>query len=201
MVKFWKIFYILLFVANLLYWISNDEVKRPNGELIQEHIVYRPLEPVASEEKDFIIIRKGLYEISGRVLSVNQFYFDDLSEISPTDVILGWSKMSDNQFLNDLDLRQWGREHFIKIAGSSKQLTSMNIRMNSSRNHLVILDKQTKKEARDLMVGELITIKGYLVDIQSKSKKRSWKTSEELSDFGENSGEIILVDLIEKMNP
>ncbi len=77
----------------------------------------------------------------------------------------------------------------IKITSYLKDVTAQNIQLNNSRNHLIILDKYNLKISKNLKVGQLIVIKGYLVDILKD--KYMWKTSYSINDIGETSGEII----------
>jgi hypothetical protein len=49
------------------------------------------------------------FSLTARVLSCDDYRCDAESDLSPTDLALGWGRMSDSTVLRDIDISQSGR--------------------------------------------------------------------------------------------
>src|SRR5690349_4199431 len=49
------------------------------------------------------------FSLTARVLSRDDYHFDAESDLSPTDLALGWGRMSDSAILRNIDIDQGGR--------------------------------------------------------------------------------------------
>ena len=79
--------------------------------------VSAPAEPVQTSVKstvyipfgDYTIVPLAKFSIKARVLSKENYHFGRESEVSPTDLALGWGRMSDESVLKNIDISQSGR--------------------------------------------------------------------------------------------
>lgn len=203
----WRIVVVLSFVAvgvffyqkfvgkipvpKFLDYVWEDpEVRYKNGTLIrsipgQKSGAIRPFDfegykirPVAS------------FAMKGRVLSKEEYMFDEKSDISPYDIVLGWQIMSDQNFSDMIDVSQGFRTFHIDYNNPRIKAKSMVQQM--ANLHIIPADELITDRIDDLVKGDIVLLKGYLVNVYGEDGF-SWKTSLARDDFGENSGEVVFV--------
>ena len=102
-----------LSVAFAGWWLSppiHFAHARESGVLVAEAPVQRDLGHAAAFRiKDFTITPLADFSITARVLSRADYRFDPSAALSPTDLALGWKRMSDSAVLAKLDIEQSSR--------------------------------------------------------------------------------------------
>ncbi|CAN0601435.1 unnamed protein product [Ectocarpus sp. 12 AP-2014] len=135
------------------------------------------------------------FEIEAKILSKKEYRDGRESNIAPVDLALGWGAMASEQLLSKLSVTQQGR--FASISYSSDDVISRNeIIQNSSNMHMVPISRDVKKALLSVKPGQVVQIKGYLVNIRHTDGWR-WRTSTTRTDEGNGACEIILVQSIE----
>lgn len=152
-----------------------------------------PEEMVAFDRNGYTIVARDKFELHGVVLGRKDYVSDRAAELSPMDLAIGWGVMSDPTFLKPLTIRQSNRFYFYRWPEEVEGLQAAKISFNSSNMHMVPLNENVARSLKDIRPGEIVHIKGYLIDV-SASDGWSWQTSRTRFDTGAGACEIVLVE-------
>jgi hypothetical protein len=169
--------------------------------------------------KSFEMIPVADYEIRGKVLAIKH-YLD--APFDPLDLGLGWGQLSDYKILRELkfnhvhqgdarllgvDWKNWPNfdketppeiESFIRKAQTERQASEL-LFSQFSNNHLIPANAVIKKQLFNLKRGEIVTLRGHLVNVTSQDGGR-WFTSTSRTDMqrgtGQGACEIMWVDSV-----
>lgn len=185
------IFIIILLFGSYFYWTTRPVTHGPG--------VVAPSEPSQREALGFGIetINYKTYDIKplaeidieARVLSKKK-YSDQYAEVLPYDFVLGWGPMSDERNLDKILIRQSDR--FFEWEMITRPIPRPQMIRHSANAHLAPSDQTILGQLRDVRLGQVVRIKGYLVKIDSES---GWsiKSSLERDDYGKKGSEVIWI--------
>ena len=111
------------------------------------------------------------------------------------DVAFGWGKMSDEAVLARIDVSQSGRFYYWRYEGSPP-IPHREIELSSANMHLIPATKAIEKKLKNLRPGNVVALKGYLVDVQGEGGFR-WKSSLTREDTGGGACELVWVEELE----
>ncbi len=194
----WILFLLLLGAAFFL-WPSGKHY--PPGILIPASPQLDKVENVPSwsyqsREKKFTITPRARYALQARVLSINKEYDD--SRIGPVDIVVGWGEMSDQKVLDQIKIWQDNTRHWYCAPRERNWPIPLDeIALHAVNTHIIPADLQIEKQVKAVHRGDLIKIRGYLVDVSSDGGF-NWRTSVDPSGFGEHSCKIIWVESLER---
>lgn len=146
----------------------------------------------------FTLAPRAKFSMSGRVLSREDYQLDDLAPIAPTDLALGWGRMSDNAVLDKIRISQsnrfyfWYTDHF--------PIPRHEIEESSANMHMIPANDNAARELRDVRPGEVVHFDGFLVDV-SRDDGWHWNTSLTREDTGAGGCEIVLVEDLTEEKP
>lgn len=143
---------------------------------------------------DYQITKRARFEIEARVLSTENYYLSREADLSPIDLALGWGVMSDQGLLELLDISQSGRWYHWRYEGSIP-VSDQQIISNSANMHMIPATELVEQSLMKLRQGDLISLRGYLVDVDHHSGWR-WRTSMSRTDTGGGACEIVYVESI-----
>lgn len=190
-----KFLVLLLIVAAVLAY-NNWRLRpivHPPGVLVSVAPVQRNLrQPETFRLEDFTITRRATFDIQARVLSRETYFWGNESELSPIDLALGWGRMSDQAVLDQISVRQGRRWYYTRYA-LPPPIPEQEIIRSSANMHMIPADSSVERSLKKLRRGDVIRIKGYLVDINQASGW-SWRTSLTREDTGQGACEIIYVE-------
>lgn len=131
-----------------------------------EKILY----PNAIETENFIINPK--FEISGtvRVIAKNRYWFEHMSSISPFDLLLSWDRMSDEDLLTRMLVNIEDRSYEVQMTKPPYQ--QGNIHQHLLMTHVIPATEQIHDKISSLRRGQLISVSGYIVDIENRYGNR-----------------------------
>ncbi len=155
-------------------------------------------QPIKSTDVDSAIIPMGEYQIrplarfslDARVLSVEGYFMDKGSDVSPVDFALGWGRMSDLSILDSFYIRQGGR--FFYWVTSEFPIPRKEVETHASNMHIIPADERVAKMLRLIDRRDIIHLDGYLVEVRSIDGFR-WSSSLTRGDTGNGACEIVLV--------
>ena len=190
---------LLIFsIAVLAYLVIRDwekePITHPPGILTNGTPLQVDVQASSFGMDDYQITKKARFEIHARVLSTEQYYLNREADLSPIDLALGWGVMSDQSLLEQLDISQssrwcrWGYEGSIPV--SDQQIIS-----SSGNMHMIPATASVERSIMKLREGDLVTLQGYLVDVDHQSGWR-WRTSMTRTDTGAGACEIVYVESI-----
>ena len=189
--------YILIIsVVVLGYLFIQDRGMQPvvhsPGILVQEKPVQVDLEPSGFMLDDFQVTRKARFEIRARVLSTEPYYMRKEGDLSPIDLALGWGVMSDQAVLDQIDISQSSRWYRTRYE-LPPPVPEQQIISSSSNMHMIPARKDIARSLKKLRQGDIITLRGYLVDVDHDSGWY-WRTSMSRTDTGSGACEIVYVE-------
>lgn len=186
------IFFILLMIAGGYYfWNSRPVVHGPG--------VVAPNEPVQEQaygvqKIDFNNLKLSPFakiDIEARVLSKKRYYDDKEANFAPYDIVVGWGPMSDERNLDQILVKQSDRYYYWEMIQPS--ISIGEIRTHSANIRFIASDEDESKELADIRIGQIIRVKGYLVDVKSGE---GWtiKSSSNRTDSGKEASEIVWIN-------
>ena len=115
---------------------------------------------------DYTIIPLRKIESKARVIDHKRYFFDAKSSYSPSDILVGWGDLSDERNLDHLHFSISNR--MADIDFSRPPLPITQIYQQTAFWHLVPSNEAIDKEIKKIKKGNLVTIKGFIVDVESE---------------------------------
>jgi len=129
------------------------------------------------------------YRIAARVLSRERYWMGWSSDIAPVDLALGWGEVSDPAIDEHIDWYQGMRWYFWKW-DASLTLDNGDISRQSANTHIVPANNNLKRALLAVDEGDVIQLRGYLVNITGPNGER-WKSSLSRNDTAGGSCELL----------
>ena len=191
MKQFWFIGALLFGV----YFWSGRDIARPGGVLVPEEPAQRQVYTSRLREKNgYQIALLASFDIRARVIAVERYRFDRGAALSPVDLALGWGPMSNGDILRQISFSQGGR--FYSWWAQNYPVPRNVIESHSANMHMIPADDDIERRLKSTRAGNLVHIKGYLVEAMDKDGFR-WKSSLSRSDTGAGACELIWVESLE----
>lgn len=143
---------------------------------------------------EFTIRPRARIEATVRVLGREAYRFDALATVVPLDLAVGWGPMSDSAILDALDLSQSAR--FLTWRAERFPIPEPEINRHAANWHVLPADDRVRRTLARLRVGELVHVRGLLVDLDSPATGRV-STSLSREDRGAGACEIVWVEEVE----
>jgi hypothetical protein len=181
-------------------WLAVDHfvfarpIPRGPGVIAAKEPVQQLLErdaPVFAKD-GFRVAALATFELEARVLRSKSYCCSGPDRLAPVDVAFGWGKMSDEAVLAWIDVSQSGRFYFWRYEGAPP-IPHREIELSSANMHLIPATKRIEKKLKNLRPGNVVTLKGYLVDVQGEGGFR-WRSSLTREDTGNGACEVIWVE-------
>ena len=188
---------VLVLLAGMAYrdW-SLREIEYPPGVLVTEAPKQVDVRGVASVTMDeYELTPRAEFEIRARVLSRKNYRWGSEADLSPVDLALGWGVMSDQAVIDRMEISQGSRWYYTRYELPAP-VPDMEIIQNSGNMHMVPAQKWIRKKLKGVRVGDIVRLRGRLVDIDHPSGWH-WRTSLRRDDTGGGSCEIVYLEEIE----
>ena len=179
-------------------WDSKP-IEHPPGILVAERPEQVDLQASTFMLGDYQLTRKASFKIDARVLSKEPYYLRRTADLAPIDLALGWGEMSDSAVLSQIDISQsarWYRTRYDLPPPISEQ----QIVFNSSNMHMIPARKDIERSLKKLREGDVVFIRGYLVDVDHDSGWY-WHSSMSRLDTGDGACELVYVESLSVENP
>ena len=167
-------------------------VVHPPGILVAEAPKQLNLQPSGFMLDEYQLTRRAQFQIRARVLSTEPYYLNRTGDVSPIDLALGWGVMSDQAVLDQLEISQSARWYRWRYE-SSPPVSEQQIIYSSSNMHMIPARKAIGRSLKKLRKGDIITLSGYLVDVDHDSGWQ-WRTSMKRTDTGDGACEIVYIE-------
>ncbi len=185
--------FLLVILSIAVYsFFTSREIKYPPGVLVGSE----PLQVIIRNPESWKIGKREIvplasYSLTARVLSMEPYRFDNVADISPIDLALGWGPMSDQSILDKLDISQGGRWYFLYPKTPSVPLSELM--QCSSNMHMVPADDSIKRRLKGLRVGQIIDLSGYLIGVR-EGGNWTWVTSLTNTQTGDGACKVFWVE-------
>ena len=178
----------------LWWWDGRRAIAHAPGALAPE-------EPAQSElvgddanvrmHEGFRIVPQARFELRARVLARKDYQVGTESEISPTDLALGWGLMSDSATLSRIEITQADR--WYRWYSQDPTLPLGDVESHSANMHMVPADAQVAQALASVREGALLRISGLLVNVEQVDTGWHWQTSLSRTDTGAGACELVWV--------
>lgn len=139
------------------------------------------------------------FSVDARVLSREDYSLGRESELSPTDLALGWRRMAEDAVLSRLQLSQSAR--FFRYRWQNEPpLAPAEIIRSAANMHMIPFDPATAKALRRVRAGDRVRIDGWLVEADAPDGWR-WRSSLTREDTGNGACEVVYVCAITTTTP
>ncbi len=177
----------------LLFISCSSEIKQPPGILAKDSPKQLPLSQSEVWERDgYYINAIAQFELKAKVLGKERYRFDRGSDIAPYDLALGWGQMSNQAIIDKFDISQRRRWFFWKA--DNYPIPKNEIERSASNMHIIPASDEIMDELDDLLVGEIIYLKGYLVSAMHPKDGWRWNSSLSRKDTGGGACEVVWVE-------
>ncbi len=183
---------IILLCSGMYYYWNNRPVEHGPGEVAPEVPVQESIyKGDKINFKGFELTPKATISFEARVLSLKNYFFDEYSELVPTDVVFGWGPMSDERNLNSLLVKQSDRAFYWEF--TKPPIKRNKMWQHASNMHLIGSTMDIRDKISAMREGQIVKIDGYLVNAKSPD---GWKFETSLSrdDIGEKSSELVWIN-------
>ncbi|HJR12544.1 MAG TPA: hypothetical protein VJ833_01440 [Rhodanobacteraceae bacterium] len=140
--------------------------------------------------KDAVLHPLASFSLTARVLARDDYRFDPQSDLSPTDLALGWGRMSDGAVLREIDIRQSGRFYYWRT--KAFPIPRREIETHSANMHMIPADALVAHELRRVRSGDVISLEGLLVEADRPNGWK-WRSSMTRDDTGDGACELVYV--------
>ena len=191
------LFVVLVLLAGMAYrdWSLRD-IEYPPGVLVSELPKQVDVRGLASVTMDgYELTPRAEFEIRARVLSRDDYRWGTEADLSPLDLALGWGVMSDQAVIDRMEISQGSRWYHTRYELPAP-LSEREIIQNSGNMHMVPAQNRIRKKLDGVRVGDIVRLRGKLVDIDHPSGWH-WRTSLRRDDTGGGSCEIVYLEEIE----
>ena len=193
MKKLLKFISPVIIIAGLYLFFRTPEIKQPPGILAPNP----PLQKNLNNGEIWIFKNHAItsvaeFEITCKVLGIKSYGSDKMSDFCPFDAAVGWGKMSDQSIVDQIDIKQqhrwyvWQTDHF--------PIPRREIEVSSSNIHLIPESEEILDILENIIRGNIIRLKGKLVNVKDDDSNFIWKTSTSRTDTGGGACEILWVE-------
>lgn len=131
------------------------------------------------------------FRIDARVLSRRDYGDGRESELSPTDLALGWGRMREEAVLDRLEISQSGRWYHYRWR-DEPPLPREEIVRSSANMHFIPADAIAARELADVREGDRVHVEGWLVEAVAPDGW-TWRSSLTRDDSGDGACELVYV--------
>ncbi|WDE98851.1 hypothetical protein PQO03_13505 [Lentisphaera profundi] len=179
-------------IANFFKADSTSPKKEPHPGIVK--VMPQQLKVSASSHHkvdDYTVNELHSFRIRARILSKKNYATGRETDLSTTDLALGWGKMSDLKVLEKITISQSGRWYFWNT--SNFPIPRREIETLSANMHLIPATPAVQTQIDATQKGDIIEITGSLVKVSSNKDNWTWKSSETRNDTGNGACEVIWV--------
>lgn len=183
---------LLLALTGATWWLLRDDaIQHAPGVLVDEAPLQTPADDVAPFAfRGYTVEPLARFALQARVLGREDYQWDRESELSPSDLALGWGPMSDGRVLAEIEVSQSGR--WYRWSAGRLPIAAGEIVRHSANMHMIPADDIVAGILDEVREGSIIELRGYLVEARAPDGWR-WRSSLSREDSGARSCELVFV--------
>ncbi|MCP8467797.1 hypothetical protein NK553_27990 [Pseudomonas sp. ZM23] len=135
------------------------------------------------------------FSIEARVLGREDYRLDRGSDLSPTDLALGWGPMADPQVLSSIRITQGNRWYYWRA--DSMPIPRREIETHSANMHMIPANDSVARTLAQVGKDDTIRLSGKLVRVEADDGWR-WISSLSREDTGAGACELVWVESLER---
>jgi len=173
------------------FWADETVVLGPGIKVVEAPIQIELNNAAEIQYKGFQITPLAEFKLTGKILSRKDYSLGRESELSPTDLALGWGPMSDEAVLDNIDISQSGRWYRWWV--EDFPIPRNAIETNSANMHIVPANDLVASMLDLTKQGQIIELTGYLIRVDADDGWH-WQSSLTRNDTGAQACELIYVE-------
>lgn len=147
--------------------------------------------PARLQRGDISLLTRAHFDVTARVLAREDYSHDSGAALAPTDLALGWGRMSDSAVLKQIRISQSGRFYYWHV--QDFPIPRREIETHSANMHMIPADAGVRAMLERVRTGQVVHIEGFLVDA-SRPDGWHWDSSLTRDDTGNGACELIYVE-------
>lgn len=167
----------------------------PGTSAVEAPLQREPARPERWSRDDFTFVSLADFSLSALVLAREDYGFGVEAKLSPTDLALGWGRMSDGAVLDKLDISQSNRWYYYRWGSEGPPIPPEEIIESSANMHMIPANDRVAAALKKVRPGQIVELSGKLVAITRDDGWR-WNSSTSRSDSGGGSCEVIWVEAL-----
>lgn len=189
---------LILFCYCFIVLISRQDTVVVHGDQYQQLLQRWPeqtlVSPSAIVHGKYKLSIKAHYKIAARVLGVEQYYFDWMSNFSSVDLLLGWGMFSDINLVKKNIENIYQNKRAVYYYVSDGNPLEKKINHSVANTHVIAANNEIKSYiSQKVKINDLIYLEGDLVDVVDEDKMIRADTSLSREDQSPGGCEILLV--------
>ncbi len=185
-----------LILMMLIYYKAKQPVRLGEGVKVKDAPIQVNIEtPTQFTFGSFAVTPLAEFEIKAKVILKEDYSYDRGADISPTDLALGWGRMSDEAVLEKIEFSQSGR--WYRYRYKSAPIPQQEIQTHSANMHLIPANDGVAGDIKRVKAGQIIRIDGKLVKVDDSETGFTWRSSLTREDTGGGACELIFVERLE----
>ena len=188
---------LLAVLAAIGSWdYSHRPLSHPAGVLVAEAPHQQAVDDATAPWSKGEIAIKPLaaFAMAARVLGRADYHWDTESQLVPTDLALGWGRMSDSAVLDKVEISQATRFYFWRV--QEFPIPEREIVASSANMHFIAADRDVARAIGRTRVGDIVSFDGYLVEAHWPNGYK-WVSSLSREDSGAGACELVWVEHFE----
>lgn len=184
-------------VLGFLHWSNSRPLDPGPGAVAPRAPVQRDADrgaPITHGE--FTLTPLARLEGDARVLGREDYRFGTEAALSPTDLALGWGRMSDAGVLAGLDISQGGRWYHYRWQGPEPPIPLREIAISSANMHIIPASDAVAAQLDRVREGHVVRFSGLLVEA-SRADGWRWRSSLTREDTGGGACEVVWLERLE----
>jgi len=180
-------------IASALWLHAQRPVSHPPGIIAPDIPGQGDIDGAAHplRKKDIAITPLATFSITARVLSRADYHWDTVAAISPTDLALGWGRMSDTAVLDKIEI--WQSVRFYNWRVREFPIPEREIIESSANMHLIPADSSVARAIDHVKQGDVVSFEGYLIEARWPNGG-IMRSSLTRSDSGAGACEVVWVE-------
>ena len=173
-------------------WWTTRAVSHGPGIVAPQAPVQREVSDArAFDYKGHRIVPLARFSAQARVLRREDYRLGREADLAPTDLVLGWNRMSDEAGLKQIDIGQSNRFYYWSV--KEYPIPQREIETSSANMHLIPADSAVESKIKKVRKGQVVQVRGYLVRVEADDGWR-WVSSLTREDPGAGACELIWVE-------
>ena len=194
------LFWLLIITAGWTLYQRTGQVQLGPGVMAPAEPQQQMLQtPITQQVDAYQLTELASFKITAKVLAKKNYSFDRGAQLSPTDLALGWGRMSDETVLEQIKISQSGRFYFWRVAAFP--IPQREIETHSANMHVIPENISVKHALGKVRPGDIVEMSGSLVNVLSTDNQWRWRSSLTRDDTGGGACELIWVKSLRIVTP
>ena len=186
-------------------WKARVDPARAAAEPEQVPIAGEPEITFEAKGHEVRLAPRASYRITGYAVETSRTLLDRWDFVLPMDLALAWGPVADPEVLRRMKFHLSGRYVSWWMEGGPGLPPQRVVESHVANHHLVPATEEVAREMKRVKVGDLVTLRGRLVDVEIRDRDGAVahraRTSLSRDDTGSGACEQLWVESIEVERP